>query len=169
MQRNIKNAKEKISLHVQSYLYASFIGWKFYELLIYPWIAARMSQHETIIFGDNGNEEGADAWSHPKSWLQEKNERSNERMLSPFFSSYGITHSYTHSLSPPTAVGRLFLSRRSLSTEQAGVEKEDVQTMQRKLRRGVDVAESRRMFVLGMGKEGWKTGGADLQTVLRRG
>lgn len=70
--------------------------------------------------------------------------------------------------SVPPAVGLLFLSRRSLSTEQAGVEKEDAQTT-RKLRRGVDVAESRWMFVLGVGEEGWKTGGADLQTALWRG
>ena len=117
------------------------------------------------------NEEGADVWSHPKSLqstLQEKNERSNERMLS-FFSPMVLLTPTTHSHPSLTAVGRLFLSRRSLSTEQAGVEKEDVQTTQRKLRWGVDVAESRRMFVLGVGKEGWKTGGADLQTALRRG
>lgn len=116
-----------------------------------PWIATPISQYETIIFGGNGNGESADAWSYPKSWLQEKNERSNERMLPlslSLFSSYGITHPYTHPHPPSTTVGRLFLSRRSLSTEQAGVEKEDVQTTQRKLRWGVDVAESRRMFVL---------------------
>jgi len=122
----------------------------------YSWIAARISKYETIIFG--GNREGANAWSHPKSWLQEKNERSNERMLSLFFLL--CYYSPLHSLPPSSYAGRLFLSWRSLSTEQAGVEKEDVQTTQRKLRRGVDVAK--RMFVLGMGKEGWKTGGADL-------
>lgn len=68
-----------------------------------PWIAARISQHETIIFGGNGNEEGADAWSHPKSWLQEKNERSNERMLSLFFLLwyYSPLHSY-----PPSFYNR---------------------------------------------------------------
>lgn len=96
-----------------------------------------------------------------------KRKKQREDALS-FFSSYGITLPYTHPHPPSTTVGRLFLSR-SLSTEQAGVEKEDVQTTQRKLQRGVDVAESRRMFVLGVGKEGWKTGGADLQTALRRG
>ncbi|KYN02806.1 hypothetical protein ALC62_06384 [Cyphomyrmex costatus] len=48
----------------------------------------------------------------------------------------------THSHPPSTAVARLFLSRRSSSTEQAGVEKEDVQTTQRKLReRGGEIPE----------------------------
>lgn len=66
--------------------------------------AARISQHETIIFGGNGNGEGADAWSHPKSWLQEKNERSNERMLSFFPPMVLLTPTLT--LPPPSSYSR---------------------------------------------------------------
>lgn len=58
----------------------------------------------TIIFGGNGNGEGADAWSHPKSWLQEKNERNNERMLSSFF-FFLWYYSPLHS-SPPSPYNR---------------------------------------------------------------
>lgn len=57
-------------------------------------------------FGGNGNREGADAWSHPKSWLQEKNERSNERMLSLFF----LLWYYSPLHSPPSSSYNRWLS-----------------------------------------------------------
>lgn len=121
-----------------------------------------------IIFG--GKTETAKVRTRDPAQKVDCKKRTKEATRGCSLSFFFFLRYYSPSSPPsvPPAVGLLFLSRRSLSTEQAGVEKEDAPTT-RKLRRGVDVAESRWMFVLGVGEEGWKTGGADLQTALWRG
>lgn len=136
------------------------------NILWAPWVVARaqISQHKTIIFGGNRSEEGEDAWSGLKSWLQEKNERSNERIL-----SLSLFFLPTVLLNPP-----LFSSGRWPSFSIAAIFVYGTSRLRK--RRSDDVEASARggcgresEDVRPWGGQGRKTGGADLQTALWRG